>query len=582
MVHAERNASGRRRIVLTAGVLLCVTGCTVPKDEPAKLGLGVSPTGSALTQSASFRDTIGSFAYYDGMGPMRVRGYGLVVGLGKNGSSDCPRNIYDRLVQNLYKQHRFASTVVGEKGVTPEQLIADPDTAVVIVYGEIPPAAVEGTRFDVFVSAVPGTQTKSLLGGRLFTTDLEVFRDVGPNVAITGQILAHAAGPVFINPFSDGASATKSSLLEGTVIGGGVASKERRLRLVLTEPSYPRARQIQDRINAHFGGPMKVADANSPSFVQLRVPPEYHKDTGHFLALVRSLYLTRDPLFEGDRARLLGEELVHPAAPHAQIAWAFEGLGRSALPVLGELYGHAKEHVSFHAAVAGMRLGDHVACDCMTLHAMKKDDPQRFPAIRALGDARAMGSAAVALRKLLHDEDPRVRIEAYETLLKRGDATVGSKSVGGDSFVLDRIETSEPNLIYVKRSGARRIALFGEDLHCVPPLLYRAPDGSVMINAENGDSTLTLLRTVVASGTVSPSIHASLALPELVRLLGGNADIDADGHASGLGLDYGAVVRALHNLCEARAVNAAFVLEQPNAAEMFPPTRAAGRPESEF
>ena len=50
----------------------------------------------------------------------------------------------------------------------------------------------------------------------------------------------------------------------------------------------------------------------------------------------------------------------------------------------------------------------------------------------------------------------------------------------------------------------------------------------------------------------------------------------------GLGLDYGAVVRALYYLCQDHAINAKFILEQPNAAELFGPARPAGRPESEL
>lgn len=557
-------------------------GCIRERENKAKLEVGVAHTDNPLAKSAAYRDTIGALTYYDGMGPMRVRGYGLVVGLGKNGSSDCPRPIYDRLVQSLYKHHRFTSSVVGVRNITPEQLIADPDTAVVLVQGEIPAAAVAGTRFDVGVMALPGTQTKSLRGGRLFTADLEVFREVGPSASISGQILALAAGPVFLNPFAEGDAATKANPLEGIVVGGGIAVKDRRVRLVLTQPSYPKARQIQDRINAQFSGPTKVADALSPSFIQLRVPQEYHDDTGHFLSLVRSLYLTRDPAFEGARAAALAEEIIHPTAAHAPISQCFEGLGRAALPKLNELYVHSKDYVSFHAAVAGMRLGDHVACDCLAMHAAKVDGEFRYPAIRALSEARGMGAAAVALRKLLHDSDPRVQIAAYEALVKRNDPTIESVPIAGDNFVLDHIPEASSNFIYVKRTGSRRIALFGDELQCSPPVLYRAPDGCVTLNAATGEEELTILRSVVASGSMSPPITAPRSLPPLIRLLGSEAVIASGGTVTGLGLDYGAVVRALYYLCQDRAVNAKFILEQPNAAELFGPAQLSGRPESEL
>ena len=98
------------------------------------------------------------------------------------------------------------------------------------------------------VIALSGTETKSLRGGRLYTMDLDVFRPLSTTVSITGQALATASGPIFQNPFSEGDAATRSNPLEGIIVGGGRVIKDRRVRLVLSEPSYQRAMLIQDRI----------------------------------------------------------------------------------------------------------------------------------------------------------------------------------------------------------------------------------------------------------------------------------------------------------------------------------------------
>ncbi len=585
-------------------------GCIWLEETKQKLDLGVDPTASALANSAAYRDTIGAYTYYQGLTPMRVRGYGLVVGLGKNGSRDCPRNVYERLIRSLYKQRGFSSTELGVKSITPEQLINDVDTAVVIVQGEIPPASVKGTRFDVAVQVLPGTQTKSLRGGRLHHMELLVFRPVSPTVSLTGQVLARASGPVFLNPFSGEEAATRSTRLEGVVGGGGKVSQDRRIRLVLLEPSYQRARQIQDRINAYFPSRERVGDAISPSFVRLRVPLEFADDTAHFLALVRGLFLSHDPQFEATRSRMLEEELVHPKAAHARIAQAFEALGRAALPALDRLYSHRKDAVSFHAAVAGLRLGDHIAGDAIGIHAQNTAGEYRFQAIHALAEAKGLASAAITLRKLLNDDDPRIQIAAYEALVERGDSTIKSVRIAWDNFILDRVPTqvaspsaraspsagvspsagaSAPrggrghgNFVYVKRSGSRRIALFGSNIRCTPPVFYRAPDGSLMINATPGDETLTTLRMAVPTGAMSPPIPAPLDVPGLIKLLGSQAELGLDDEVLGLGLDYSAVVRAIYHLCKDRSINANFILEQPNVAELFGPPRPTGRPESEL
>lgn len=578
----KRAGYSRLRIFVPSVVMGMFAGCAADGESDKKIPLGVDPSMGAFANSAAYRDTIGAYATFEGLTPMRVRGYGLVVGLGKSGSRDCPPNVYKRLVQHLHKRHRFSSTLIGVRTVSPEALIGRLDTAVVLVQAEIPPAAVRGERFDVTVSVLPGTQTKSLRGGRLFATDLEMYRQVSAAAILTGQTLAHAAGPVFLNPFSDEDSATQTNPLQGLVIGGGVATVDRRVRLVLTEPSYRRVRQIQDRINAHFPAARKVADAVSPSFVRLTIPEEYHTHTGHFLALARSLYLSRDPARSAMNARALAAELTDPTAPHAQIALALEGLGQAALSVIDPLYAHQSESVSFHACVAGLRLGDHIASDTMALHAGDPTCPHRFQAIRALAEAEGMAGAAMSLRRLLHDEDPRIQVAAYEGLVERGDPTIDSTLLGGDNFRLDRIVTERSNLVYVKRGASRRIALFGKDLRCSPPVLYRSSDGGVTINANPGDEHLTLLRMVVASGSMSPPVPVPFELPALIELMGREAEIGHDGEILGLGVDYGGVVRALYHLCRDQSVNAKFVLEQPNVADLFGPPRPTGRPESDL
>ncbi len=560
-----------------------VTSCTITEKGSKRYELGVDATKSRLADSAAFRDTIGAFTFYEGLASMRVRGYGLVVGLGKNGSSDCPKAIRDRLIQSMYKQNRYGSTsIVGVKDITPEELIDQQGTSVVLVYGDIPPAAAAGSRFDVTVMALPGTQTKSLRGGRLFTADLEMYRVLAPDLSISGRILARAAGPIFINPFSDDRSATRSNPLEGVILGGGQVVTDRRLRLVLTEPSYQRARQIQDRINAQFSGGEKIADAQSPSFIALRVPLEFHDDTGHFLTLIRSLYLSRDPSFEAARVQALADEIVPPDAPHAQIASSFEGLGRKSLPALTALYTHSKDYVSFHAAAAGLRLDDHIAGDVIAAQSVDPRCPFRFQAIRALGEATNIASTAIVLRKLLTDEDPRVQVAAYEALIRRRDPTIESRVMGGDNFVLNRIPASPSRFVYVKRTSERRIAVFGDDVRCVPPLLYRSPDGTLTLSAAEGDEELTAIRSLVAHDVSSPPLAAPFELPDLIMMLGGDPGMSLSERVLGLGLSYGSVVHAVYHLCLSHAIDAQFVLEEPNAVELFGPSRLLGRSESEL
>ena len=84
------------------------------------------------------------------------------------------------------------------EGVSPRQLLSDPNTAAVVVTAAIPPGAPEGREFDVFVRAL---NASSLEGGRLWTTELRI----GPPRTFgetTRRLIGEAKGDIFINPFA--------------------------------------------------------------------------------------------------------------------------------------------------------------------------------------------------------------------------------------------------------------------------------------------------------------------------------------------------------------------------------------------
>lgn len=567
----------RHRTLRWAGVVVCLLG---PGCNNKKKGELVSGAANPLTESAAFKDTISEAAWVEGLRRMQVRGYGLVAGLGTRGSSECPPNVRRRLLQDMYKMEQFAKTGRDALPVTPEQIIDDRDTAVVTVEGEIPAAAQAGDHFDLEVKSLSGTQTVSLQGGRLYDCELRIYQDTGAG-SVAGKALAMGSGPVFINPWSQSESAaTRSDPRVGTILGGGRVTEARRIRLVLENPSYRRAVRIAECINTRFPGRDKVADGQSPSHVKLNIPPEYADDPQHFLELVRHLYLPTTPGFLDRRAAELVEELLDPDAPHADIALALEGIGRTTLPLLEKLYTDSRDYVSFHAALAAMRLEDKAAVEAVAAHARDPRSRYRIPAVRALTEVKDIYRTTVPLRELLDDPDPRIRVLAYEGLLAREDRTVQSTPVGGDNFHLDLVRSNGGNLIYAKRSRDRRIALFGERVACTPPLFYCDEDGKLTIMAEDGDERLTLLRKTRRE--TSPPVSASLGAAELIPMLGDLPTVEGSRFVRGLNVPYSLVVKALADLCRARSINADFMMEQPTVAELFGPLRETSRGESDL
>ena len=563
-----------------AGVVLCLAPLAC--DHHKKKGEMVSGVGNPLTDSRAFRYTISEVAWIEGLRRMRVRGHGLVAGLGTRGSSECPRNVRRLLLQDMYKMEPFAKVGRNALPFTPERMIDDRDTTVVTVEGEIPAAAPAGEHFDLTVRALPGTQTVSLENGRLYTCDLRIHSDAGGG-SIAGQVLAVGSGPVFINPWSKSESAaTRSDPRLGTILGGGTVKQARRIRLVMEHPSYRRVTAVANCINTRFAEHGKIADGESPAHVKLRIPAEYADDPRHFLNLVRHLYLPTAPGFLDRRAVALAEEILGPDAPHADIALAFEGIGRTTLPLLQRLYGDSRDHVSFYAALAGLRLEDTAAVQPIAAHARNPRSPYRVAAVKALARAKRTYRPVTTLRALLDDPDPRVRVMAYEGLVERGDDTVASTPIGGDNFHLDIVQSSGRNLIYARRTGERRIALFGETVACVPPLFFCDEEGMITITAEDGDSNLTLLRKTPFSAKVSPPIPAPLNVAELIPMLGDAPVVENNEFVSGLEVPYSLVVKLLADLCRTDAVNADFTLEQTTVAELFGPIQRSGRGESDL
>ncbi len=574
------HARFHRPVVL---VLLLGCGCQTPEpaesDHARDLEQRRTEAFQKFSQSAAVRDTIGAYAWLEGLLRLRVRGYGLVVGLGENGSRQCPDRIRKRLSAEIRKNYGLGDSRQGLDAITPEAMIDSRDTAVVLVEGEIGAARLRGTRFDLTVTALPGTDTTSLAGGRLYGCDLRYYRQAGGDMVQEGKILAKGAGPVFINPFGRQAdSATPANLRRGRIIGGGTSMEDRSVRLVLSSPQYARATQIQNRINDRFGRGTKIASAETPSHVALDIPREFFGEELDFLAVVRHLQLSTDPGAEEQRTRSLTAELLDPEAPHDSIGLALEGIGKTVRPVVRNLYDSRLPHVRYYAARTGLRLGDSLAIPVLRQEALVAAGPYQLDAIRDLGHATQMSRAAVALADVLRADLPdRARTLAYDGLIRHQAPTLNSTPL--DQMILDHVpDAAGPPMIYATVSEQARILVLG-DVPCRTPLFYRHPSGLVTLRADSGSTEVSVLRTL-PSGRVSPTASTSPDLCKLVSTLGGEAGQDRFGRIR-LGLSYAQVLDVIAGLCENDTLPAQFRLERPEAVDVQPMVRS-GRPDSEL
>ena len=565
-------------LVLALAMALSPAACKTGPEKPVaqyRPERIVYPPGVAGTIS-EVADLVGADA-------MPVRGYGVVVGLGTNGSSEVPPTLQTYLDQQMRKYY-IGSATGGSGALTPARILADKDTAVVLVSGRVPPAAPKGTRFDVVVESLPQTQTLSLDGGVLMGTEMSLA--VGEALGTTisdAKTWALAKGPVFVNPFVERKSERPDGRMRaGMVPGGGVVTTSQDIRLELRQGDYRIANIIQRRINQRFGTPdFPVASAKSSSLIEVQVPPMQAEQYEHFLRLVMHVYLQD---FAGDEeryARFLTEKVVLPTAHHEDIALAWEAMGRQVLPIIQPLYVSDNPAAAYYAARTGLRLGDGLAVEPMIGIATKTDSPFQIPAIGELGAARKFIQVVGTLKGLLGSSNELLRVAAYEALLVHGAVADVTRVRLPDQFVMDVVRVEGEYTIYATRTGAPRIVLFGDGMPVRLPVFYCAGDELVTLNANNKQRKISAYRKMPGTGEMSkPALEVDPTVKDLVKTLGTLPTVKPDGSVDGLGLTYSQVLGVLNDLCKAGHIPGKFVLQTaPEIQRIYLNNPAVDRPD---
>ncbi len=443
------------------------------------------------------RGTVGSMTRLRGAHTQLVSGFGLVVNLPGTGSSEVPAYLRQWMLNQMRKRG-VGSARLGTQWMTPEQVLASPNTAVVMTQGLIPPGAVKGTRFDVMVSALPQTQTTSLEGGQLWTVDLSL-QGADPSMRFS-QKLASARGPLFLDPLARSEEGLSAEPLErrAVVLSGGVATAERKLELVLNQASWQRSRMIADRINERFPkAPSDRRDTAVPindSLIELNIPARFNHDTMDLLGLIRHLYTQRGPRFEPQQAQRLADLLAGDGRHARSVVLAWQAMGKTVLPVIRPYYDHPQMDVCLAALEAGARLEDEMTTDPLNTIAKQPDPALRRRAAQVLARLPRSLRAARTLHTLLDDPDTAVRIQAYESLATIRDPILQRVAIGEREefkFVLDIVPAMKP-LIYIAQTGLPRVVVFNPDATFNTPFVARMWDNRLMIRASGPRAAMTV------------------------------------------------------------------------------------------
>ncbi len=503
------------------------------------------------------RGTVASETVVEGLRPVIVRGYGLVVGLQGTGGRLMPAEVRAMMVQELAR--RGIGNPVLSADLSPEEMLNSPDTAVVIVEGVIPPGATKSTKFDLRVTALPGSDVSSLEGGRLYTTDLRP----GPLLIGSRQagILAAGKGNIFINPFVDPGASSRDAVnrLVGRILDGGSVSKDMPLKLKLATSSHTRSRTIQSAINSTFPREPKqksdTARGENADSIELTVPPSFDGKTEEFIELVR--HVPMDVSATEVTAIAIRKALIANPGSAKSAMWRFRALGKRALPVLQDLYTYTEEDPRMAALEAGAALDDALAAAPLVDMAKSGTVGNR---VRALGLLRRLGfnpDIDIGIRPLLNDADPDVRLAAYETLSARKDRTIRMMDIDG-KFDVALIPSNQP-MIYVAQSGRPTIALFADETEVARPITFEAWNNRLIVKGDAADTELQVFYR--ANAEARPEVQlVDPRLSELVAFLGHKTTIEKP--APGIGLSYGETIGAIHALWRAGHIKADFKAEQ--------------------
>ncbi|MBW7972985.1 flagellar basal body P-ring protein FlgI [Bradyrhizobium sp. BR 10289] len=233
--------------------------------------------------SANATSRIKDLANIEGVRQNQLIGYGLVVGL--NGTGDTLNNI-PFTKQSL--QAMLERMGVNIRGAT----IRTGNVAAVMVTGNLPAFATQGTRMDVTVSALG--DAKNLQGGTLLVT---------PLLGADGNVYAVAQGSLAISGFQaegEAAKIVRGVPTVGRIANGAIIEREiefalnrlPNVRLALRNADFTTAKRIAAAVNDYLG--VKTAEPIDPSTVQLSVPPEFKGNVVAFLTEIEQLQVDPD------------------------------------------------------------------------------------------------------------------------------------------------------------------------------------------------------------------------------------------------------------------------------------------------
>ena len=460
---------------------------------------------------------IGEFTTTAGLNMITLQGVGLVTGLDGTGG-DPPVSVYRTTLLNEMRRRNIKN---------PNQILASPSTAMVVVRAYLPPLIRKGENFDVEVRLPPNSEAKSLEGGWLMQAYLAEHALVPGQGIMKGHVFAKAEGPILVSLAKDDAGTSTGLVKRGRILAGGSSLQDRDLSVFLKSSyrSIRNSKRISDRIAARFyhhnesGIRESLAEAKTDQKIVLKLHPIYRENFRRYLALIRNIAFRETAVAQRVRMEQLQDRIRDPRQAE-QAALQLEAIGHESIPLLKNVLQESGLSLEsrFHAAVSLAYLGE-PACVPVLEQAARDEPAFRIFALAALSVVDE-SDAHIALRNLMNEPGAETRYGAFRSLttLDKYDPFVRGRKLN-DALMYHVLETTGEPMVHLTNHRKAELVLFGADQKFRTPVVLRA-GRHILITSGADHDTIRVSRFEVGKPDqqkqVSPQINeVVLAVAEL-------------------------------------------------------------------
>ncbi|MEO1997352.1 MAG: flagellar basal body P-ring protein FlgI [Planctomycetaceae bacterium] len=451
---------------------------------------------------------VGEFTTTAGLNLITLQGVGLVTGLNGTGG-DPPVSVYRTTLLNEMRRRSIKN---------PNQILASPTTAMVVVRAYLPPLIRKGERFDIEVRLPPNSEAESLEGGWLMQSYLAEHALVPGQGIMKGHVFAKAEGPILVSLAKDDEGTASGLVKRGRILAGGSSLQDRDLSVFLKSSyrSIRNSKRISDRIAARFyhhnesGIRESLSEAKTDQKIVLKLHPTYRENFRRYLALVRNIAFRETAVAQRVRMEQLQDRIRDPRQAEKS-ALQLEAIGHESIPLLKNVLQETGLPLEsrFHAAVSLAYLGE-PSCVPVLEQAAREEPAFRIFALAALSVVDE-SDAHVALRNLMDEPGAETRYGAFRALttLDKHDPFVRGKNLN-DAFMYHVLDTAGEPLVHLTNHRKSELVLFGADQEFRTPVVLRA-GRHILITSGSDRETIRVSRFEVGKPDqqqqVSPQIN---------------------------------------------------------------------------